>query len=77
MFTDCPLSLSLQVTEEEKSDLGDESVIVKMNPMGTWVRMVTHADVSFEDTQLTIKKLQYVINELEKRPKSREILNGY
>lgn len=45
--------------------------------MGEWVRMVTHLDVSAEDIELTIKKLQYVINELEKRPQSRGILLGY
>lgn len=65
-----------QVTEEEKSELGDEAVVVRMNPLGGWARIVTHADVSFEDTQLTIKKLQYVISEIEKKPQSREILQS-
>ena len=67
----------IQVTEEEKADLGDEAVVVKMNPLGGWARIVTHVDVSYEDTRLAVKKLQYVINELEKRPQSRQILQRY
>lgn len=70
------LDLVFQVTGEEKSELGDEAVVVKMNPMGGWARIVTHADFSFEETQLTIKKLQYVISELENNPQSREILQN-
>jgi hypothetical protein len=65
-----------QVTEEEKSELGDEAAIVKMNTLGGSVRMVTHVDFSSEDTQFTIKKLRFVINEIEKKPQSREILQS-
>ena len=72
------MALAFQVTDEEREELGEEAVIVRMNPLGSWVRMVTHADVSLEETQLTVKKLQFVINELEKtRRQSRQILQGY
>lgn len=55
------------MTEEEDADLQDMAVRVKMSSQGVGVRMVTHADVSLEDTQLAIRKLQYVINEIDKR----------
>ena len=65
--------LSLQVTQEEKAQLLDESVVVKVSPvyeygnadMCQFVRFVTHADVSSEDMALVVKKLKYVISEIE------------
>jgi hypothetical protein len=55
-----------QVTEEEKADLMDEAAIVRVIPFGAFVRVVTHCDVSYEDTLLTIQKLKYVIGEMDK-----------
>ena len=55
-----------QVTEEEKSDL-DDAIVIRANPFGSFVRFVTHCNVSYEDTLLAIKKLKYVIQEFEKR----------
>ena len=57
-----------QVSEEEKENIErDEIVQVKVNPSDEFVRFVTHADVSFEDIQLTVKKIKYVIGELDKK----------
>lgn len=71
------------MTEEEKDDLVEDAAIVKVNPFGSFVRIVTHCDVSYEDTLLTIKKLKYVIGELDKGVTLEKgltngiILNGY
>ena len=61
------------MTQEEKAQLLDESVVVKVSPvyeygnpdMCQFVRFVTHADVSSEDMAFVVKKLKYVINEID------------
>lgn len=78
------IDLQSQVTEEEKADLTDETAVVRVNPFGgEFCRVVTHADVSMEDTMLAIKKLKYVIGEFDKGSDSiilkneNTIGNGY
>lgn len=55
---------------------------MNFNTFGPGVcRLLTHVDVSYEDTLLAIKKIKYVINELEKHPAKRNGMtngsNGY
>lgn len=55
-----------QVTEEEKVDMIDELCVLRVNPFGPkHARIVTHADVSYDDTVAAIKKLKYVIGGLD------------
>lgn len=68
-------SFNYKVTEEEREELGEDVCIMNFNAFGPGVcRLLTHLDVSYEDTLLAIKKMKFVINELEKRPPRK---NGF
>ena len=59
------MSRLFQSTAEEVEQLND-SVAVRMFPMSaTNVRMVLHCDISREDVDKVVKKIKFVIAELQ------------
>ncbi|XP_054159325.1 uncharacterized protein LOC128957561 [Oppia nitens] len=51
------------ITEEERTVLGDRCVVVKMGSRSaTKIRFVTHLDITADDIELVIEKLNFIIN---------------
>lgn len=56
-----------EVTEREKEVLGEENLCsVQARAVGKQIRMLTHLDVSDEDTELVVKKIKYIKDESRK-----------
>lgn len=55
-----------QVGEAEEAALGQKIQILAFSHLGNFIRAVWHLGVSAEDTQLAIRKMQYLATECMK-----------
>nr|XP_045601274.1 probable low-specificity L-threonine aldolase 2 isoform X3 [Procambarus clarkii] len=58
-------SVSIQVTDAESEELGEQIVVMMLPITETTVRLMLHCDVKNDDIKAVIKKLKYIIQEYD------------